>query len=139
MKAWEFMIGIIEEAGAHSNVDIGNVGAMDQQELNACIKRWHARSSGNMHIKSSPNWDIGKAVAFAESIGYKGLYAIEVQRVRGTAHGLQPDSGEYCVSLGLARPERHRRREACILSEEDASDARVTHESEARGWGPDAD
>jgi sugar phosphate isomerase/epimerase len=79
MKAWEFMIGIIEEAGAHSNVDIGNVGAMDQQELNACIKRWHARSSGNMHIKSSPNWDIGKAVAFAESIGYKGNYAIEVQ------------------------------------------------------------
>jgi sugar phosphate isomerase/epimerase len=78
MKAWEFMIGIIEEAGAHSNVDIGNVGAMDQQELNACIKRWNARSSGNMHIKSSPNWDIGAAVRFAESIGYKGLYAIEV-------------------------------------------------------------
>ena len=79
MKAWEFMIGIIEEAGAHSNVDIGNVGAMDQAELNACIKRWHARSSGNMHIKSNYNWDVGKAVAFAESIGYKGLYAIEVQ------------------------------------------------------------
>jgi sugar phosphate isomerase/epimerase len=83
MKAWEFMISIIEEAGAHSNVDIGNVGAMDQQELNACIKRWHARSSGNMHIKSSPNWDIGKAVAFAESIGYKGLYAIEVGAYAG--------------------------------------------------------
>jgi sugar phosphate isomerase/epimerase len=78
MKAWEFMIGIIEEAGAHSNVDIGNVGAMNQEELNACIKRWHPRSSGNMHIKSSPNWDIGAAVRFAESIGYKGLYAIEV-------------------------------------------------------------
>jgi hypothetical protein len=31
-----------------------------------------------MHIKSSPLWDIGKAVAFAESIGYKGNYAIEV-------------------------------------------------------------
>jgi hypothetical protein len=31
-----------------------------------------------MHIKSSPNWDIGAAVRFAESIGYKGLYAIEV-------------------------------------------------------------
>jgi sugar phosphate isomerase/epimerase len=78
MKAWEFMIGIVEEAGAHSNVDLGNVGAMDQQELHACIKRWHARSSGNMHIKSSPYWDMGKAVTFAESIGYKGLYAIEV-------------------------------------------------------------
>jgi sugar phosphate isomerase/epimerase len=78
MSAWEFMIGIIEEAGAHSNVDIGNVGAMNQAELHACIKRWHPRTSGNMHIKSSPNWDIGRAVAFAESIGYKGLYAIEV-------------------------------------------------------------
>ena len=78
MKAWEFMIGIIEEAGAHSNIDLGNVGAMDQAEMTASIKRWHARSSGNMHVKSSPYWDIGKAVAYAESIGYKGLYAIEV-------------------------------------------------------------
>ena len=34
--------------------------------------------AGSMHIKSSPDWDIGKAVAFAESIGYKGLYTIEV-------------------------------------------------------------
>lgn len=83
MSAWEFMIGIVEEAGAHSNVDFGNVGAMDQAELNACIKRWHARSSGNMHIKSSPNWDIGKGVAYAESIGYKGLYSIEVQAHAG--------------------------------------------------------
>ena len=78
MKAWEFMIGIINEAGANSNVDFGNVGAMDQAELNACIKAWHPRSSGNMHIKSSPLWDIGKGVAYAESIGYKGNYAIEV-------------------------------------------------------------
>jgi sugar phosphate isomerase/epimerase len=83
MKPWEFMIGIIEDAGANSNVDIGNVGAMDQQELHACIKRWHPTTSGNMHIKSSPNWDIGKAVAFAESIGYKGLYAIEVGAYAG--------------------------------------------------------
>ena len=36
------------------------------------------RSAGSMHIKSSPDWDIGKGVAFAESIGYKGLYTIEV-------------------------------------------------------------
>ena len=78
MKAWEFMLGILKEAGANSNVDIGNVGAMNQQELNDCIKAWHPISSGNMHIKSSPNWDIGAAVRFAESIGYKGLYAIEV-------------------------------------------------------------
>ena len=36
------------------------------------------RSAGNMHVKSSPDWDIGKAVSFAESVGYKGLYTIEV-------------------------------------------------------------
>ena len=31
-----------------------------------------------MHIKSSPNWDIGAAVRFTESLGYRGLYSIEV-------------------------------------------------------------
>jgi hypothetical protein len=35
-------------------------------------------NSGNMHIKSCENWDIGLAVKFAESNGYKGLYSIEV-------------------------------------------------------------
>jgi hypothetical protein len=78
MKPWEFMAQIIEEAGAHSNCDIGNVGAMNQQELHDCIKRWYPTSSGNMHIKSSPYWDMGKAVTFAESLGYKGLYALEI-------------------------------------------------------------
>jgi sugar phosphate isomerase/epimerase len=80
MKPWEFMLGVIKDAGANSNVDIGNVGAMNQQELHDCIKAWFPYSSGNMHIKSSPFWDIGQAVKFAESIGYKGLYSIEVSR-----------------------------------------------------------
>jgi hypothetical protein len=35
-------------------------------------------SSGNMHIKSSPNWDIGAAVRYTESLGYKRMYSIEV-------------------------------------------------------------
>jgi sugar phosphate isomerase/epimerase len=78
MKPWEFMAGIIEEAGAHSNVDIGNVGATNQEELHACIKRWFKTSSGSMHIKSNPNWSIGTAVRFTESLGYKGLYALEI-------------------------------------------------------------
>jgi sugar phosphate isomerase/epimerase len=80
MKPWEFMIGVIKDAGANSNVDIGNVGAMTQQELHDCIKGWFPYSSGNMHVKSSPFWDIGQAVKFTESLGYKGLYAIEVSR-----------------------------------------------------------
>ena len=78
MKAWQFMIGIIKDAGANSNVDIGNVGASNQQELNECIKAWFPYTTGNMHIKSSPNWDIGAAVRYTESLGYKGNYAIEV-------------------------------------------------------------
>jgi sugar phosphate isomerase/epimerase len=78
MKPWEFMIGIIKDAGANSNVDIGNVGAMNQQELHDCIKAWHPYTSGNMHIKSSPYWSIGTAVRYAESLGYKGLYSLEI-------------------------------------------------------------
>jgi sugar phosphate isomerase/epimerase len=83
VKPWEFMLGVIKDAGANSNVDIGNVGAMNQQELHDCIKAWFPYSSGNMHIKSSPFWDIGQAVKFTESLGYKGLYSIEVQRHEG--------------------------------------------------------
>ena len=78
MKPWQFLAGIIKEAGAHSNVDLGNVGAMTQQELHDCIKGWMPTSAGSMHVKSSPMWDIGTAVRFTESIGYKGLYSIEV-------------------------------------------------------------
>jgi sugar phosphate isomerase/epimerase len=69
---------VIEGAGAYSNVDIGNVGAPDQQTLHDAIKALYPSSSGNMHIKSSPNWDIGAAVRFTESLGYRGLYSIEV-------------------------------------------------------------
>jgi hypothetical protein len=69
---------VIESAGGYSNVDIGNVGAPDQETLHDAIKALYPTSSGNMHIKSSPNWDIGAAVRFTESLGYRGLYSIEV-------------------------------------------------------------
>jgi sugar phosphate isomerase/epimerase len=78
MRPWEFLHGIIKEAGAHSNVDWGNVAAQSQQELHECIKLWHQTNAGSMHIKSSPFWDIGTGVRFTESLGYKGLYSIEV-------------------------------------------------------------
>ena len=79
MLPWEFLAGVIKDAGANSNVDIGNVSAPDQQELNRAIKGLFATSSGNMHIKSSPNWDIGATVRFTESLGYTGLYSVEVR------------------------------------------------------------
>ena len=80
VKPWEFMIGIIKDAGANSNVDIGNVGAANQQELDDCIKAWFPYSTGNMHIKSSPNWDMGAAVRLCESMGYRGRYSLEIQQ-----------------------------------------------------------
>jgi len=76
--AYTLLAQVIEAAGAYSNVDIGNVGAPDQQTLNDAIKVLYPTSSGNMHIKSSPNWDIGNAVRFTESLGYRGHYSIEV-------------------------------------------------------------
>ncbi len=77
-SAYTLLAQVIEAAGAYSNVDIGNVGAPDQQTLHDAIKALYPTSSGNMHIKSSPNWDIGAAVRFAESLGYRGHYSIEV-------------------------------------------------------------
>jgi sugar phosphate isomerase/epimerase len=77
-KMWQVMADIIKDAGAYSNLDLGNVGAMAQQELHDAIKAWFPYSSGNMHIKASPYWDIGQAVKFTEGLGYKGLYSIEV-------------------------------------------------------------
>jgi hypothetical protein len=77
-KMWQVMADIIKDAGAYSNLDLGNVGAMTQQELHDAIKAWFPYSSGNMHIKASPYWDIGQAVKFTEGLGYKGLYSIEV-------------------------------------------------------------
>ena len=69
---------VIEASGGYSNVDIGGAGATNQQQLHDCIKGMFKTSSGNMHIKSSPNWDIGLAIRYTESLGYKGLYSIEV-------------------------------------------------------------
>jgi hypothetical protein len=77
--AWILLKEVIEGAGAYSNVDIGNVGAPNQDALHECIKGLFPTSSGNMHIKSNPNWDIGAAIRFTNNtLGYKGLYSIEV-------------------------------------------------------------
>jgi sugar phosphate isomerase/epimerase len=69
---------IVKAAGGYSNIDIGNLGIQDQQTLNDAIRVLYPSSSGNMHIKSSPYWDIGAAVRYSESLGYRGHYSIEV-------------------------------------------------------------
>ena len=76
---WGILNECIEKSGGYSNLDFGGAGRFrNQQQLHDAIKGMMKRSSGSMHIKSSPDWDIGRAVAFAESIGFKGLYTIEV-------------------------------------------------------------
>lgn len=53
--------------------------APDQASLHKVIKGLFDTNSGNMHIKTSPNWDLGTAIQFTNSeLGYKGLYSIEV-------------------------------------------------------------
>jgi Xylose isomerase-like TIM barrel len=83
--AWQLVKQLVEGSGTYSNVDIGGVGAADQESLHVAIKGLFPSSSGNMHIKTSPNWDLGTAIRFTNSeLGYKGLYSIEVntQRIR---------------------------------------------------------
>jgi hypothetical protein len=76
---WGILNECVERSGGYSNLDFGGAGRFrNQQQLHDAIKGLMSRNSGSMHIKSSPDWDIGKAVAFAESIGYQGLYTIEV-------------------------------------------------------------
>ena len=78
---WGILNECVEKSGGYSNLDFGGAGRFrNQQQLHDAIKGMMKRSAGSMHIKSSPDWDIGKAVAFAESIGYKGLYTIEVSQ-----------------------------------------------------------
>jgi Xylose isomerase-like TIM barrel len=77
--AWILLKEVIEASGGYSNVDIGNVGAPNQEALHEAIKGLFPTSSGNMHIKSNPNWDIGAAIRYTNAtLGYKGLYSIEV-------------------------------------------------------------
>jgi hypothetical protein len=70
---------VAEKAGGYTNLDFGgNTRFLNQKELHDAIKMMLKTNSGQMHIKSCENWDIGLAVKFAESNGFKGLYAIEV-------------------------------------------------------------
>lgn len=78
-KQAELLEEVAEKAGGYTNLDFGgNTRFLSQKELNNAIKMMLKTNSGSMHIKSCENWDIGLAVKFAESQGYKGLYTIEV-------------------------------------------------------------
>jgi hypothetical protein len=76
---WELVREIVEASGTWCNVDIGNISAPDQASLHKVLKGLLPLNSGNMHIKISPNWDLGTAIRYANNdLGYKGLFSIEV-------------------------------------------------------------
>lgn len=76
---WGILGDTAADAGGYTNLDWGGAGRFkSQQQLNDGIKGLLKTNSGNMHVKSSPDWDIASTVRYAESIGYKGLYTIEV-------------------------------------------------------------
>jgi hypothetical protein len=68
-------------ANAYTNLDFGGETRFhNQEELHGAIKAMLPRNSGGMHTRVSPTWDLGTAIRYAESIGYKGRYAIEVNQ-----------------------------------------------------------
>jgi hypothetical protein len=74
---WECTVA----ANAYTNLDFGGETRFhNQQELHAAIKGLLPRSAGSMHTRVSPTWDLGIAIRYAESIGYRGLYTIEVSQ-----------------------------------------------------------
>lgn len=78
--AWMILSEFIKASGTYSNVDIGGVGAPDQDTLHKAIALLLPTSSGNMHIKTSPNWDLPTALKYVNNdLGYKGLFSIELR------------------------------------------------------------
>lgn len=76
---WGLMQECAEAAGGYTNLDFGRTGRfLSQQELHDAIRATMKTNSGNLHVKMTPHWDLGTAVRFTESLGFKGLYTIEV-------------------------------------------------------------
>jgi hypothetical protein len=81
---WVLLDDVLRESGARANVDIGGVGAADQGELHAALRTLLPITVGNMHIRPTPRWDLATAIRFTVTLGYQGLYSIEVRGHDGT-------------------------------------------------------
>jgi hypothetical protein len=76
---WGILWECTQGAGGYTNLDFGGETRFhDQQQLHDAIKGLMPRAAGCIHTRVSPTWDLGTAIHYAESIGYKGVYAIEV-------------------------------------------------------------
>ena len=76
---WGLMQECAEAAGGYTNIDFGRTGRfLSQQELHDAIRGTLRTNAGSVHVKMTPHWDLGTAVRFTESLGFTGLYTIEV-------------------------------------------------------------
>jgi len=76
---WGLMQECAIAAGGYTNLDFGRTGRfLSQQELHEAIKGTLASNAGSVHVKTSPLWDLGTAIRYTESLGFRGLYTIEV-------------------------------------------------------------
>jgi hypothetical protein len=76
--SWVLLAEVIKNAGATSNVDIGNVNAQDQGELHAALRTLLPLTVGSLHTRISSAWDLPTALRFINgTLGYTGLYSIE--------------------------------------------------------------
>jgi len=86
---WVLLAELLRDSGALANVDLGGVGAADQGELHAALRTLLPITVGNMHVRPSPRWDLATAIAFTKTLGYQGLYSIEVRGHDGTKAALE--------------------------------------------------
>jgi hypothetical protein len=77
--AWILLNEVIRAGGAYSNIDLGGIGAPNQEALHAALATLLEVHGGSMHIKQSQNWDLPTALKFIAASGYDGLYSIEAR------------------------------------------------------------
>jgi hypothetical protein len=78
-QAIDLTTRLVDDAALLRTGRASNVMAPNQASLHKVIAGLFPTSSGNMHMKLSPNWDLGTAVRYTNhDLGYKGLYSIEV-------------------------------------------------------------
>jgi hypothetical protein len=77
--AWVLLNEVIRAGGAYSNIDLGGIGAPDQEALHTALRTLLEVHGGSMHIKQSQNWDLPTALKFIAASGYDGLYSIEAR------------------------------------------------------------
>ena len=88
VPGWVLLAEILRDSGAMANVDLGGVGAADQGELHAALRTLLPITVGSMHVRPSPRWDLATAIKFTVTLGYQGLYSIEVRGHEGTLAAL---------------------------------------------------